>query len=102
MKRVFSNISLKKSASILAAAAFLSFGAAHVQAAPIIEKIISPSDKQVSVNFVGTTENSLVFHVKFDNNSGQKFYLIIKNDAGDVVYQNAFTDVNFEKNIRIA
>jgi len=102
MKRVFSNISLKKSASILAAAAFLSFGAAHVQAAPIIEKIISPSDKQVSVNFVGTTENSLVFHVKFDNNSGQKFYLIIKNDAGEVVYQNAFTDVNFEKNIRIA
>jgi hypothetical protein len=101
MKPVFANFNLKKSASVLAAAAMLTLGTAQLQAAPVIEKIISPSDKQVTVNFVGATENSLVFHLEFDNKSGEKFYLIIKNDAGDIVYQNAYNDVHFEKNIRI-
>ncbi len=102
MKPVFSNFNFKKSASVLAAAALLSLGTATVQAAPIIEKIISPSDKQVTVNFVGATDNSLVFHLEFENKTGEKFYLIVKNDAGEIVYQNAFNDVHFEKNIRIA
>jgi hypothetical protein len=102
MKPVFSKFSFKKSASVFAAAALLSLGTATVQAAPIIEKIISPSDKQVTVNFVGATDNSLVFHLEFENKTGEKFYLIVKNDAGDIVYQNSFNDVHFEKNIRIA
>jgi hypothetical protein len=101
MKPVFSNFNLKKSASVLAAAALLSLGTASVQAAPVIEKIISPTDKQVTVNFVGASDNSLVFHLNFENKSGEKFYLIIKNDAGDIVYQNAFNEVHFDKNIRI-
>ncbi len=101
MKPVFANFNLRKSASVLAAAALLTLGSAKLQAAPIIEKIINPTDKQVVVNFVGATENSLVFHLEYDNKSGEKFYLIIKNDAGDIVYQNAFNDVHFEKNIRI-
>ena len=102
MKPVIKNFNLKKSASVLAAAALLSLGTATLQAAPVIEKIISPTDKQVSVNFIGVNDNSLVFHLEFDNKSGEKFWLIVKNDAGDIVYQNAFTDVHFEKNIRIA
>jgi hypothetical protein len=101
MKRVFANFNLKKSASVLAAAALLTLGSAKLQAAPIIEKIISPSDKQVTVNFVGVTENNLVFHLDFENKTGEKFYLIVKNDAGDIVYQNSYNDVHFEKNIRI-
>jgi hypothetical protein len=101
MKPVFANFNLKKSASVLAAAALLSLGSASVQAAPVIEKIIGPTDKQVTVNFVGATDNSLVFHLEFDNKSGEKFYLIVKNDAGDIVYQNAYNDIHFEKNIRI-
>jgi hypothetical protein len=102
MKPVIKNFNLKKSASVLAAAALLSLGTATLQAAPVIEKIISPTDKQVSVNFIGVNDNSLVFHLEFENKSGEKFWLIVKNDAGDIVYQNAFTDVHFEKNIRIA
>ncbi|HXB29227.1 MAG TPA: hypothetical protein VNW49_05380 [Puia sp.] len=101
MKPVFANFNLRKSASVLAAAALLTLGSAKLQAAPIIEKIINPTDKQVTVNFVGATDNNLVFHLEFDNKSGEKFYLIIKNDAGDIVYQNAYNDVHFEKNIRI-
>ena len=79
----------------------MSLGTASVHATPIIEKIISPTDTQVSVNYVGVTDNSLVFHLEFENKTGEKFYLIVKNDAGDIVYQNAFSGVNFQKNIRI-
>jgi hypothetical protein len=101
MKRVFSNFNLKKSASVVAAAALLSLGSANLKAAPVIEKIISPTDKNVNVTFVGATDNSLVFHLEFENKTGEKFYLIVKNDAGDIVYQASYNDVHFEKNIRI-
>jgi hypothetical protein len=101
MKPVFANFNLKKSASVLAATALLSFGAAKLQAAPIIEKIISPTEQQVVVKYVGTADNNLVFHLEFENKTGEKFYLIIKNENGDIVYQNAFNDVHFEKNVRL-
>jgi len=101
MKPVFANFNLRKSASVLAAAALLTLGTAKANANPIIEKIISPTDKEVNVTFVGATDNSLVFHLNFDNKSGEKFSLIIKNDAGEVVYQASYNDVHFEKNIRI-
>jgi hypothetical protein len=101
MKPVFANFNLRKSASVLAAAALLTLGSAKAHATPIIEKIISPTDKQVNVTFVGATENSFVFHLDFDNKSGEKFSLIVKNDAGDVVYQATYNDIHFEKNIRI-
>ncbi len=101
MKRVFANLNLKKSASVFAAAALLTLGSAKLQAAPVIEKIISPTDKNVNVTFVGATDNSLVFHLEFENKTGEKFSLIVKNDAGDIVYQATYNDVHFEKNIRI-
>jgi hypothetical protein len=101
MKPVFANFNLKKSASVLAAVVLLSLGTVTLQAAPIIEKIISPSDKQVTVSFVGVADNNLVFHLAFENKTGEKFYLIVKDDAGDIVYQKAYNDVHFEKNIRL-
>ena len=52
MKRVFANFNLRKSAYVLGAAALLTLGSAKAHATPIIEKIISPADKQVNVTFV--------------------------------------------------
>ncbi len=101
MKSAFLSFNLKKSTSVIATALLLSLGSATLQAAPIIEKIVNPSDEQVSVNYVGSTENSVVFHLEFVNKAGEKFWLIIKNDAGDVVYKTAYSDVHFEKNIRL-
>jgi hypothetical protein len=102
MKPVIANFNLKKSASVLAAAALLTLGSAKLQAAPIIEKIISPTEKNVTVNFVGVTDDALVFHLEVENKTGEKFWLIIKNDAGDIVYENVYNDVHFAKNIRIS
>ncbi len=101
MKPVFSKFNLKKSAPVLAAALLLSLGSASVHASPIIEKIVSPVDQEVSVNYVGVTENNFVFHLNFDNKSGEKFWLIVKNDAGEIVYQQAYKDAHFSKTIRL-
>jgi len=63
------------------------------------KKVSSLTDQQVSVQYVGTSENNIVFHVEFENPTTEKFWLIIKNDAGDVVYRKQFSDAHFSKSI---
>ncbi len=101
MKPVFSSINLKKSATVLASGLLLTLGSAKLQAAPIIEKIVSPADQLVSVYYAGSNDNSVIFHIEFENKTGEKFWLIVKNDNGDIVYKSAFTDSLFEKNVRL-
>ena len=59
----------------------------------------SINDEQVSVKYVGADDNHVVFQVQFDNPTGEKFQLIIKNDNGDVVYHQTFTQAHFAKNV---
>jgi len=63
------------------------------------KKVSSLTDAQVSVKYVGTSNNQVVFQVVFDNPTGEKFALIIKNDAGDVVYHQQFNETHFAKNV---
>lgn len=58
-------------------------------------------DDQVSVKYVGIDNNSVVFQVQFENPTGEKFSLIIKDDNGDVVYHQNFNETHFEKNVYI-
>jgi hypothetical protein len=57
------------------------------------------SEEQVSVKYVGANDNNLIFRVEFENPTAQKFWLIIKNDAGDVVYHKQFNDAHFSKSV---
>ena len=57
------------------------------------------TEQEVSVKYQGVTNNSIAFKVEFDNPTGEKFALIIKNDNGDVVYHQAFTGTHFAKNV---
>jgi hypothetical protein len=59
------------------------------------------TESQVSVQYIGFNESSLIFRVQFENTDAKKFYLIIKNDAGDVVYESQFSDVHFSKAIHL-
>ncbi len=52
-----------------------------------------------AVHYVGTTEKGIVFNVKYDNADAAKFDLIIKNEYGDVIYQQQFNDKNFDKKV---
>ncbi|MBN9384647.1 MAG: hypothetical protein J0H74_28090 [Chitinophagaceae bacterium] len=57
------------------------------------------TDEQVNVQYVGSTQTQVAFRVEFENPTSEKFWLIIKNDAGDVVYRKQFSDAHFSKSV---
>lgn len=59
------------------------------------------TDGQVSVQYVGINNDCVVFRVKFENPTAEKFWLIVKNDAGDVIYRKQFSDIHFAKSISL-
>jgi hypothetical protein len=63
------------------------------------KKASTITESQVSITYQGVTDNSVVFKVDYDNVSGEKFWLIIKNDNGDIIYHQQFSDVHFSKTI---
>lgn len=65
----------------------------------INSKKTSLTEEQVSVKYQGTNDNNIIFKVEFENPTAEKFSLIIKNDNGDVVYHQQFTDAHFSKSV---
>lgn len=57
------------------------------------------TESQVNVQYIGIKDESLVFKLEFENPTSDKFWLIIKNDAGDVVYHKQFNDAHFTKTV---
>lgn len=51
------------------------------------------------VQYTGTTEKGIVFNVKYENADASSFSLIIKNEYGDVVFQQQYSDKNFDKKV---
>jgi hypothetical protein len=64
-------------------------------------KKISLTDKQVSVQYVGTNNDFVQFRVEFENPTAEKFWLIIKNDGGEVIYRKQFSDAHFAKTVSL-
>ena len=64
-------------------------------------KKITLTDEQVTVQYIGTNNDYIVFHVAFENPTAEKFWLVIKNDAGDVIYRKQFSDVHFAKSVSL-
>jgi hypothetical protein len=60
-------------------------------------KKISLGNEQVSVQYLGANETSLIFRVNLENPSADKFSLIIKDDEGEIVYHKQYNDVHFSK-----
>lgn len=52
-----------------------------------------------AVQYVGATDQGILFNVKYDNTNAEPFTLVIKNEYGDVVYQQQFKDKNFDKKV---
>ena len=66
-----------------------------------VKEAVAPlADGKLSVQYTGSTEDRVMFNVKFENPGAQKFWLIIKNNEGDVLFQAQFGDVHFNKNIQ--
>lgn len=65
------------------------------------KEAVTIAEKQVSVEYTGYNDNSVVFRVAFENPTAQKFSLIIKNEAGDVLYQGSYSDKSFSKAVHL-
>jgi hypothetical protein len=63
------------------------------------EKTASLTEAQVSVKYLGTNDNGVIFKVEFENPTAEKFWLIIRNDNGDVIYRQQFNDAHFSKSV---
>lgn len=74
---------------------------AHATAYNDKKETATLADKQVSVEYVSYANGTVIFRVNIDNPAGIQFRLVIKNDAGDVLYNGSYTDTHFEKAIHL-
>jgi uncharacterized radical SAM superfamily protein len=95
MKKQVLNLRKAMLVAVLVSTATLS-----AMAAPATSKN-GKNDKasQSNIQYVGTTEDGIVFNVKYDNAEAAKFDLVIKNQYGETVYQQTFSDQNFDKKV---
>lgn len=66
------------------------------------ENTNSKDPVQSAIKYVGTNEEGIIFNVKYENTDSSKFDLIIKNHYGDVVFQQQYNEINFDKKIILA
>ncbi len=53
------------------------------------------------INHLGTSNGMLLFEVKVDNASGEKFRVIVKDTDGTILFQDSYDDKNFAKKFMI-
>lgn len=100
--QMVSNHAVKAMSVIATVAVLFVSNPLSAHAGPIKEKKTSiVSDDQVNVQYKGSDDKSFVFQVVFENPTAQKFSLILKNDEGDIVYNEQFNDLHFIKTIRV-
>jgi hypothetical protein len=58
---------------------------------------VDPVEDEVTVRYLGTDEQSLIFNVKYANADASKFFVTIRDADGTTLYQNSFTDISFNK-----
>lgn len=62
---------------------------------------IVSNENSASVQFSGSSDNALLFDVKVNNSNGDTFTLLIKNEAGDILFTKEYSDKNFSKRIKL-
>ena len=101
MKQAILKFTGKKfiTATFLSAALLVSGFAAKANSNVAAIEILS--DDNSSVEFTGSTSDALLFKVHISNEKAENFTLTIKNENGEVLFSKDFSDVSFEKQIKI-
>ena len=84
---------------VLGASLLLTFVAAKAQTVTPV-----PADGQsenVTVRYLGTQDDTIVFNVSYSNPDGSKFMLIVKDQDGSQIYSNSFSDKSFYRQFRL-
>ena len=61
----------------------------------------APGVNIAEINPLGTSDGMLLFEVKVNNASGERFRVIVKDVDGSVLFQNYYQDKNFAKKFMI-
>ena len=102
MKKTFVKIiSSKFIPALLIATALFAFAPAQSIANSKHAVEIFSINNTTSVQFAGSATNALIFDVKINNITGEKFTLVIKNSEGDVLFSKDYADKAFSKKIKI-
>lgn len=83
--------------SILGILFVLTLETAHAQSAAIG----NGQNEPVTVKYLGTQDDMVVFNVSCSNPEGSRFQLSIKDQDGSLLYQNTFADKSFYKQFRL-
>ncbi len=96
---------LKFSSKKLIAAAFLSASvlltSLTTNAAIYNKNIELVSGEKSNIALTANTNDALLFKLNVNNEKGDKFIVTIKNDAGDLLFSRAFSDVNFNRQFKL-
>jgi hypothetical protein len=74
-------------------------GPAYVQAQAISTSatVEAVSEPKARINYLETDKNNMLFEVRVDNASGEKFYIIVKDEQGTSLFSGSFKDKLFGK-----
>lgn len=53
------------------------------------------------IKYLGYVEDKLLFHVKIDNSKGERCFITIQDEEGDILYQQEFKNEKFIKTFSI-
>ena len=56
-----------------------------------------PGEKTAEVKYIGNSGDGVVFNVTFENPTGAKFAVIVRDQEGYSFYQEIFSDKKFDK-----
>lgn len=83
------------------ASAYASAQARTVAAVSSVPATTTSTISTASVKHLGNPPGSVVFQVLFDNPSGEKFSVTIRDTDGATLYQDNYTDKKFDKKYQL-
>ncbi len=88
--------------NILAAALFIT---AQAKANTVLPNTISHIDSAIlsklDLKYVGITNEGLAFDVKYNNISGKNFTFVIKDEYGEVLFEQSYNNKQFFKKVQL-
>lgn len=69
---------------------------AKAQVTPVSAPV-SEVPSRAAVTYVASGDDSLLFDVKVNNEAGEKFTILVKDDNSTVIYRGSYYDKNFRK-----
>ena len=62
---------------------------------------INENPPEMKVRYIEGDNDVLLFNLKYNNNSGSDFKLMVLNESGDVLFQQSYSGKNFKKKIKL-